>query len=423
MSRSRRLLFALATVLSVVGVSLVVLPPAANAAVPLQYSGTAGGTYVRALGGAVRSDLTSASGVSGTTYPNAMVNTLAHADVLNGLANVGAIDTSMAATNPGGVTVLNGGARTAAVSLLGGAITVEAVETTITARHDGAADMDGEANTTFVGLKIGNASIPIDVPRGFGITIPGVASVTLNNSKTTVTAGQVNVAGSAIEVTLLGAYGDSPIGTTIQVNPVNVTIEPFIPLTATPVSGFAYGTFVAVGAPPLLRTISGATAAVGMPESGTAGYPLTNSTLAVDLPARILNVGVVESTCQATSVPITLDGFCSNEVARLSLLNGLIKADAVTAIARITKDGGGVVATHPFSEIANLRVLGLPIKLKAGANTVITVPGVLTLSLNVRAVTPNSTTVTAIRVVLGAPLLGLPAGAVIEVAKAHISTP
>jgi hypothetical protein len=421
MSFVRRLLLALVAVLSMVGVGLVATPTA-NAAVPLQYAGSAGGTFVRALGGAVRSDLTSASAINGTTYPNVQVNTLAHADVLNGLANVGAIDTSMTATNPGGVTTLNGAARTAGVSLLGGAITVDAVTTNVTGHHDGASVMAGEANTTFVGLKIGNAQIPINVPRGFGITIPNVASVTLNNSKTTVVGGELTVHGSAIQVTLLGAYGQSPIGTTIEVNPVNVSIKPFIPTTATPVSGFAYGTFVAVGAPPLLRTISGATAAIGMPVGGTGGYPLTNSTAAVDLP-RIASVGAVESICKATSVPVTLDATCSNEVARVNLLNGLIKADAVTAIAGITKDSGGVIATHPFGEIVNLRVLGLPIKLKAGANTNITIPGVLTLSLNAREVTPNSVTVTALRVVLGAPLLGLPAGAIIEVAKANVGTP
>jgi hypothetical protein len=159
-----------------------------------------------------------------------------------------------------------------------------------------------------------------------------------------------------------------------------------------------------------------------MPAGGTAGYPLTNSTAAVDLP-RIASVGAVESVCQATSVPVTLDATCSNEVARVNLLNGLIKADAVTAIARITKDAGGVIATHPFGEIVNLRVLGVPLKLKAGANTVITLPGLLTISLNARDVTPNSVTVTAVRVVLGVPLLGLPAGAIIEVAKANVGTP
>lgn len=421
MSLSRRLLLPVLAALSMVGVSLVATPTA-QAAVPLQYQASAGGTLVRALGGAVRSDLTSASAVNGNTYPNAQVNTLADADVLNGLARIGAVNTSMGADDPGGVTVLAGSAETARVSLLGGAITVDAVKTEVTAHHDGDTDMGGEVNTTFVGLRIGNAHIPIDVPRGFGVTIPGLASVTLNNSTTTVSGGDLTVSGSAIRITLLGAYGESPVGTTIELNPVNVSIKPFIPVTATPVSGYAYGTFVSVGLPPLTRTLSGATAAIGMPAAGTAGYPLTNSTAAVDLP-RIASIGAVESTCQATSVPVTLDATCTNEVARINLLNGLIKADAITAVARITKDGGGVIATHPFGEIANLRVLGLPVKLKAGANTIINIPGVLTIAVNAREVTPNSVTVTALRVLLGAPLLGLPAGALIEVAKANVATP
>jgi len=246
--------------------------------------------------------------------------------------------------------------------------------------------------------------------------------VTLNNSTTTVVGGELTVTGSALRVTLLGAYGESPVGTTIEVNPVSAQVKPFIPTTATPVSGYAYGTFVAVGLPPLLQTISGATAAIGMPPGGTAGYAITNSTAAVDLP-RIASIGAVESTCQATSVPVTLDATCTNKVARVKLLNGLITAEAVTAEARITKDAGGVITTHPFGEIANLRILGLPVKLKAGANTVINLPGLLTVTLNARDVTANNVTVTALRVVLGAPLLGLPAGAIIEVAKANVGTP
>jgi len=422
MSRARRLLLALVAILSMVGVGLVAMPPAAQAAVPLQYAGSAGGTLVRALGGAVRSDLTSSSAINGTTYPKAQVNTLASADVLNGLAQVGAIDTAMTATDPGGVGTIAGSARTANVSLLGGAITVEAIRTDITAHHDGAADIDGEVNTTFVGLEIGDADIPIDVPRGFGITIPGVASVVLNTSKTTKVGGELTVTGAAITVTLLGAYGESPIGTTIQVNPVDASFKPLIPTNATPVSGYAYGTFVYAGAPPLVRAISGTTASQGMPPGGTAGYPLTNSTAAVELP-RIASVGAVESTCQATSVPITLDATCSNKAARLNLLNGLIKAEAITAVAHLTKDAGGVITKDPSSVIANLRILGIPIKLQADATTKVTLPGVLTITFNAQAVTATGVTVTGLQVVLGAPLLGLPAGAVIEVAKANVSTP
>jgi hypothetical protein len=312
--------------------------------------------------------------------------------------------------------------RTAGANLLGGAISVDAIDTAIVAHHDGGTDMGGEVNSRFVGLTIGGNPIPVNVPRGFGITIPGVASVVLNTSKTVVSGGQVTVSGAAIEITLLGAYGESPIGTTILVNPVNASFAPLIPTDATPVSGFAYGTFVFANVPPLVTAISGATAPQGMPSRGTAGYPLTNSTAAVDLGA-VAKAGAVESTCQATSVPITLDATCSHKIARVNLLGGLVKADALTAVAHLTKDAGGVITTDPSSVVADLRVLGLPVKLKAGASSTITVPNLLTITVNAQEVTANSVTVTALRVVLGAPLLGLPAGAVIEVAKANVATP
>ena len=422
MSVSRRLLLALTAILSMLGVSLVVTPPAANAAVDLQYSASAGGTFVRAVGGAVRSDLTAASTVAGTTYPNTQANAVADLDVLNGLANVGAVETSMSATNPGGVGTITGSATTTGVSLLGGAITADAVETEITAHHDGADDYDGEVRTTFVGLEIAGEEIPITVPRNFGITVPGVASVVLNRSRTTTESGELTVSGAALTVTLLGAYGETPVGTTIQVNPVNAGFRPDVPSDATPVSGHAFGTFVYAGAPPLVRAISGRTAAVTMPGRGTGGYPVTNSTAALDLPG-LAGVGAVESSCRSTSVPVTLDATCSNKATRVKLLNGAVLADVVTAEAHLTKDAGGVVTKEASSTIANLRVLGLPIRVQPGATTQLTIPGVLTITLNAQEETANGITVTALRVRLGLPAFGLPAGAIIEVANANVGAP
>ena len=120
---------------------------------PYFYVGHAGGTQIRAFGTTVRSDLTSASGVEGNTFPAHDDNRVLGVNVASGLVKLGAVTTWADAVpvNHGTRTIT--GARTADVSLLGGLIKADAVETVTTATKT-PSGVSSTSSTKYIGLTV-----------------------------------------------------------------------------------------------------------------------------------------------------------------------------------------------------------------------------------------------------------------------------
>src|SRR6185312_9616570 len=123
------------------------------------FLGWADGSALKAVGSTVTSDLTSSSTVDTTSTGVSSSNTVASADV-SSLLSAGAITTSAATQAIAGGVAIVTKAQTLGVSLLGGAITVQAVNTTDTARVVGDS-VSSDINTTFVGIKIAGAKLPV----------------------------------------------------------------------------------------------------------------------------------------------------------------------------------------------------------------------------------------------------------------------
>jgi hypothetical protein len=150
---------------------------------------------------------------------------------------------------------------------------------------------------------------------------------------------------------------------------------------------------------------------------GTFGYPLTNSTLAVNA-GKIAKAGAVESTSTASSVPVTADISNTNEVARVNLLNGVVTADAIKVQANLKKTALGVVTKNQKLTFVRLKVAGVRIPLNVRPNTKINVPNVATVVINEQKTTPTSTAILGIHITLTVALPGLPVGSEIHVAAA-----
>jgi len=407
----------LLAVLALLVCGLVALQPSSAVAVdPLyKYFASVGGTKVNALGTTIRSDLTSASSLDGFAFPASSANSLAHVDV-PGLLDVGAVESLAEATSAGGTDQIAGTARTAGISLLDGLITADAVTTRAVATQTGTT-FAGGSDTTLVNLKIAGADIPIEVGRNFGVTIPGVASVIINESRVNTSGPGIQVIGSAIKVTLLDGLAGAPLGTDIVVNPTTVGFALVDPSSVTPVSGFAYGTKVVARALGLVNVNSGPTALTSVPPGGTGGRTITNATAAADIP-NVLSVGAVESTSYATSVPVTADVVNAHNVARVNVLNGLVTAAAVRVSARAQKLGPGPTVKTASSEVVDLRVAGIPLRLSTAPNTKFSLAGIVTITINEQATTANGITVVGLHVVSGFLLGGL-AGIDVQVAVAN----
>jgi hypothetical protein len=87
------------------------------------------------------------------------------------------------------------------------------------------------------------------------------------------------------------------------------------------------------------------------------------------------------------------------KTAGLSLLGGLITADAVEATAKATDDSAGTVTATGKTTVANLRVAGITVA-NPTVNQTITVPLVATVIVNERVPHPGGITVNALHVKL-----------------------
>jgi hypothetical protein len=393
-------------------------PPVADAATTYAYVASAGGTQVQAVGVTVSSDPTAQSTISGTT-PRSTSGHVASAYVAN-LLSVGAVTTDASATNQGDGKAVRSHARTARVSLLNGAIRLDAIDTTATAEADSSTQPSGGVATQLLGLTISGKHYPIDVKPNTGIVIPGVASVVLNAQYVAVAHGAVAVIGAGLEVTLLKPRGNVAAGATILVNPVFLSIAPLTTSAAgPPVSGGAYGSYVNATVNGVAQVESGRTAPLIVPFAGTDAKTYTNSTARAYL-AGVLNLGTIESQMTASTTPALTDVTTSNKVARVSLFGGLVSATAIgsTSHARLAD---GVSTLAGSLQFVHLRIAGKEIPIDVPPNTSLHIAKLGTLTLNEQKSIDvpgvmRGVQVTGLHLVLDTARAGLPVGAEVQLA-------
>jgi hypothetical protein len=210
------------------GAGLVAVPAPAQAADPVywSYSASTGATYIKVLDGVVQSDLTAQSGVTGGAKSQQLQEQhrgRQGAQPRRGRRVETKTDAVVQKALVGQTTTLKSFARTAHVSLLGGLISADALETnvTTTGRADGSASYT--ANSRLANIKIAGIKLPLNIPKNYAVTIPGVASVTLNyalHGKYDQPEG--DLAGTmawAVGITLLKPLGGYSAGVTLLVNP------------------------------------------------------------------------------------------------------------------------------------------------------------------------------------------------------------
>jgi hypothetical protein len=411
----RRITLVLAAAVAAV-TALTVAPPPGSAATVYTYFGQAGGTQIQALGTLIRSDLTAESHLLGNKIPASASNPTAGVNV-PGLARVGAIGTNVDSAHSDAGDTITSKAEIANVSLLNGVIRAQALTTSATATHDGD-ELSGSGDTRVVGLKVGSIKVPIDVAPNTTIKVGNLASVVINEQKTTRVGDKIIQDGSALKVTLLRPRGKAPVGATITVNPVRAAWGPSIPPKSPALGGNAFGALAKVKVTSV-EAVSGPVAYTQLPPFGTYGQPIVNSTARFSLPG-VLRVGAVESISQATSVPLTADVSNSNEVARLNLLNGVISASAIKVVAHANLDAEGNVTVDGHMDTVHLKIGGNTIPIDVAPNTTIEIPNVLKVVINEQIVSPNGRRidVTGLHITLLKPAGDLGVGADIRIASA-----
>jgi len=402
----------------------------ANAVTPQiwTYSGTSGGTQINALGTTISSGLTAASNLADNVVPNSHTSTVAQVHVA-GLLDVGAVNSGQVAeryaatpqTDGNGVKITSQ-VKIAGINLLNGAIKVDAIDGSTSAAADantsGVVSLDGGTTTNFVNLSIGGKSYPVNVPANTTVEIPGLVKVVINETHVdkSLPGKTVRTMGTALHLTLLKAQGNAPAGAEIKLNPTQALVVPTGASDAHPVGGFAYGSYIGVGAGDSVRVLSQPTGMVMLPSSGTKGQPYTNQIAGINIP-QVATVGAVTTLVNGTSVPGFADANTGAQLANINLLGGLIKADAVTVTSHVREAAGDNEAEASMNFV-NLVIGGKKIPINVAPNTQIYLFGVGQVYINQQLTKPGYSAIVGLRIILSTKKFGLPAGADIQVAVA-----
>jgi hypothetical protein len=406
-----------ATTLATLAVSLMGLPAANGGTGTYQYAAYSGGTLVRAVGTTISSDLTAQSAVSGNFVPNSQTNRVASVHA-GDLANAGVVETSVKAEAFGinGVKTTSW-ARTLGVNLLGGLVKADAVETTTVVSGTPLTGLTSEAETKYVNLRIVGVELPVNIPKNYKVSIPGVATIVINASYSqTQDGGILTHTGYGLGIWLLNPYQGAPTGSTIILNPTFTGMAPPVPVDQPTVGGYAYGTQVLASVGSDVDGQVGKTATVGVPPGSSGGRIARNTTATVKVPG-VINLGAVTSTSQSTASPGYADVTTTNEIAGVNLFNGLITADALKVVSTSKKENGVLTRSMKLTFV-NLVVAGQPIDINVAPNTTINVAGLGKVVINDQIKTFNANRIRGIYIKLLEPNGGLETGAEVEVAVA-----
>jgi hypothetical protein len=395
--------------------AVTVTAPAAEAAGRFNYVGWSGGSVVRAVGNTVSSDLTSQSYVAGITAPKSASNNLATAVVEN-LLRVGAIETSENAVNIEGGIKLTSFARTANVEVLNGLIRADAITTRTVTKGISGQGLSTTGNTEFVNLKIGSATLPVNIPKNYKVSIPGIATVIANGQEVTEKDGIVTSFGYGLKIVLLDAFGPYLPKTVIILNPTFAGMAPEIPVDQPLLFGEAFGSRVHTAAGSGIQVDSGKTASVATNPGGSDGFTVTNSTAFANVP-NVLRAGAVFS--QTTSLAMTNYGEINNtnEIAAADVLSQLITADAIKTRAFCKRDGGSFSSLLKLN-LVNLTIAGNAIPIDVSPNTKITLGDLAEVTINKQVKTGQLAGITGVEIKLLKPQGETPAGALIELSQA-----
>lgn len=398
-----------------VGAAAITLTGACSTAPPpvprYQYGAVGFGTYVSALG-VVESNRTFPSVLSCTTTAGLAVTNHGAASNLAGVGTVGAVS-SRASSVGGKTTSAIGTEDIAGVNLLGGLVTADAVHVVSITRHT-PLGFSTTGQTTFVGLKVLGVPLPNVVAAKRTISLPGVASVTLNGSISQLGAHGANNRADAIQIVLKAALPGLPSGANIVIGETSSSLGG--PVVGT-LDGISYGTNLTVGG----VLTSGPAGRVIQPCQGTGGKVVSNSTAAIGVPG-VAGIAAVTNTTTGSVGPTSESGETTSTVAAANLLSSLVSVGAVKADAHAYGNGKTFSFSDTGSRIANLTVKGFPALSGAvPVNTHVTIPGIGTLWLHRVIRTPHNIEVRMVELVLSSPQGKLAAGADLRIGVAEAS--
>jgi hypothetical protein len=313
---------------------------------------------------------TAAVGLSCTTKPGLASAATSPNTSLSGLGSTGTVSSRV--TTSAGVTVAsNAFEEISGVNLLDGFLTADSVHVTSGSAHN-VRGFHTAASATFANLIVGGVHQKVIPPVGTVTDLPGYGTLTLNeqNRNLGLTGAAQSTNAIHIRITMTNPK-NYPVGSELIIGQASSAITgPLAGLLA----GKAYGASVD-GGPVPERSAWLAT----MPCGGTNGATVSTSQAGQPLPAGS-SVGRTNGTVRGVIDKNAGSAETTSSVAGISLVSGLVTADAVRADAHAGISATSKVFSDSGSTLTNLRIRGRAGTLdKAPANTIIVLPGVGTV--------------------------------------------
>jgi hypothetical protein len=377
-------------------------PTSGATASSYNYSGGAYGTTAT-VGSIVKSGPSSPVGTGCGTGPGVNITRSTAAVNAAPLFSTGAINSSLTT----GATSISTSSDIVSAQILSGLINANEVKAVSTTAAGTSGNTYSSSGSQFVGLTVGGVPISGTPAPNTTITLAGVGKVVLNQQVQSGHSLTVNM----IHVYVTTAQVGVPANTEII---IGHAVSGLSPRTTAVVSGGAFAAQVAAGTlltagPEWPVTVCGS----------TNGQTRTNSSLSLNLPG-VLTTGTLADTVKATGQLGSASGTSTATVQKLSLLGGLVSADAVEAAANVAQNGSAVTSSDHGSSFVNLVVNGQSIPASVPANTKIPV-GNLTVWVHRVITKANGVDVRMLEIVAhGSNPFGLPLGADIIVANADM---
>lgn len=391
------------------------------AAMETGYAADAFGTQVK-VGTTVKSDKTAPVSLACAAQPPASrSNTVATVD-LSPAGQTGTVTTSAEAlTLSGGVTAARAMSTVQTVNLLGGLITAAEVRAVSTTQLGPRGYSVSAAGSLFTSLRVNGVAIAANVAPNTRIDLPGFGHVILNKQVQKFGSSSADLTVIMIHVVITQ---DNVLGIPVNSNIIVANAHSHMQQPGPncgcegPLTGFAYGSQVTGD---IVK--SGKTANIGLPCNGTNGVVKSKTVLTVDV-TNVMTLGQVVNTAQGTVNLPSAEGKTTSTVESVNLLDGLVTADVIKAVAHVTTSGGPVSTSTTGTTFANLHVSGHPeIDANVSANAQVKLDGLGTLWLRRVIQTSKSVEVRMIELIVEQNnALGLPIGTRVQigVAKAGI---
>jgi hypothetical protein len=305
------------------------------------------------------------------------------------------------------------------LNLFGGLITAKLLKAAAEVSATTDTLKTSQNGTRLVELVIAGNKIDSHIPDNTIVPLPGIGTVTIKATEREETKNKAHFGINLLEVKVTTANSlGLPVGAKLVLVHANAGYDRVAP--PVDLSGAAFGTRIKVDAGTVLQDTTGIGAGVTLPQCvGTNGRTLTKSVADVNVPG-VVTVGLEKETATGGPDNGAYVARTTSKFTNVSLLGGLVTADALNAVAQASRTGDTTTTSTTGSGINNLSIAGIPISLTTAPNATLPIPGVGYLVANEQKSGKTSVSVNALHLyVTIANSLGLPVGAQIILSHAN----